>query len=1162
MSYPCPHCRTPATLDAGCPGCGRGPDPDAAEVVRLDAEIARLGEHLAGLRRAERAADEQLRDTWLRRHAAAARVRAAVAARPAATPAPAPAPMPASVPAPRTPEASTRLVQNALFLLGGLLLGVAAIVFTAVAWAQFGVGGRAALLAGFTAAALAVPPLALRRGLTATAETFAAVGLLLVLLDGYAAWYVNLFGVSGHSASGYAGAVCAVTAVLAAGYQRVTGLTGPRYAALVVAQPVLPLLVAPLGPDATGWSYTLAAVALLNLAVARLNRRGPAVTAYAFASLAVLLAGLAALLALAVASAPAPAAAAASALVTAALVVLAGAWQARLDVARSVAGGLLVVAVGVGGGRFLDVAGGERSPLLISALVAVLAVAAAGARRVLPPVVGRGPWAGAVVLLVLPVTVALIGVADSAARTVAAAQPFLRAALDAPVDPVDGQLLAVVALLAVGVTALVPPARWRAVALGSVALLALALPAVTGLPWWTAPALDLPVAAAALAVATRRRRVAGWCATAAVLAAHAVTVGLGRPGVAAATFGGVMAAGIGTAVLAWPTPRRRGVGGGALLAGLLAVPAAGWAVAAASSAPGVWQARAALAAAVVVAAVQLVVSRRRQTYRPFAAVAAAIAAVGAPLWALGSGDSPAVYAALGLVLVATTAAVPGVAVTAAVPLTVAVALAAGAGVLAVLAAPYGWLGEIWTGRPAGIGIDPAGVAPVSFADSAAVALVAVAVAVWRWCAAAPLSPGTAWAAGPAFALAVPMGLAAGGVPWPGVPAASLVIGVAGLLLVALRRPGAPGVSGVPAAAGSAVPGSAGGAAGAGLPAARSVSRAAAVVVSAALVGAGLAGALPTHAATIAALGVMIAAGAAAGSAGRDPVVRMAARPIAVAAALALAFTAGRAGGLSVAATALPVLAAAALALAAGTALSARADASGAGRRAVEGRVVEERAVEGRAVQAAAHAGAVVALLLAAGSARHAAAVCALWGVALGVRALRPGERTVTRHVLVVAAAAAEVGGWWLLVAAEQVATPEVYTLPAAAVALLAGRLALRSRPELTSWIAYGPALAAALLPTCASVLVADGQPVRRLALGAGALAVVLAGTYARLQAPVVIGGGVLAVVALHELILVWDLLPRWIPLAIAGLLLVALAMTLERRRRDLARVRAALHRMS
>jgi hypothetical protein len=139
---------------------------------------------------------------------------------------------------------------------------------------------------------------------------------------------------------------------------------------------------------------------------------------------------------------------------------------------------------------------------------------------------------------------------------------------------------------------------------------------------------------------------------------------------------------------------------------------------------------------------------------------------------------------------------------------------------------------------------------------------------------------------------------------------------------------------------------------------------------------------------------------------------------------------------------------------------------------------------------------------------------------------------------------------------------EAYTLPAAAVALLAGWLRMRSRGDLSSWAAYTPALAAAFLPSLASVLVAEGEPVRRLLLGLGALAVVLLGAYARLQAPVVIGGAVVVAVGLHELVLVWDLLPRWIPLAAGGLLLVGLAMTLERRRRDLARVRAAVARLS
>jgi hypothetical protein len=331
------------------------------------------------------------------------------------------------------------------------------------------------------------------------------------------------------------------------------------------------------------------------------------------------------------------------------------------------------------------------------------------------------------------------------------------------------------------------------------------------------------------------------------------------------------------------------------------------------------------------------------------------------------------------------------------------------------------------------------------------------------------------------------------------------------------------------------------------------------VAGAGLAAAGLAGALPARWSTLVATGAIVVAGAVAGTAARDLPARLTGWIVAVAAALGFAFTAGRAAGLALPSAALPVLAASAAALAAGALLPARR--GGATRPAAAG-AIGSRAVEGRAIEAAAHAGAVLALLLTVGSARHAAVVCTLWGVALGVRALRPVERRAVRHGLVVAAAAAELGGWWLLLAAERVSLPEAYTLPAAGVALLAGRLALRSVPGLSSWIAYGPALAAALLPSLARVLAEDGQPVRRLLLGLGALAVVVAGAQRRRQAPVVIGGGVLIVVALHEMALIWDLLPRWIPLAGAGLLLVGLAMTLERRRRDLARMRAALTRMS
>jgi hypothetical protein len=212
--------------------------------------------------------------------------------------------------------------------------------------------------------------------------------------------------------------------------------------------------------------------------------------------------------------------------------------------------------------------------------------------------------------------------------------------------------------------------------------------------------------------------------------------------------------------------------------------------------------------------------------------------------------------------------------------------------------------------------------------------------------------------------------------------------------------------------------------------------------------------------------------------------------------------------------------------------------------------------EDRAVEAAAHASAALALLLTTGYFGYAAAVCTLWGAVLGLRALRAAGRSG----YLIAAAGAEAAGWLLLMAAAEIAVLEAYTVMVGAFALVIGMVMRRRR--MSSWVAYGPALAATLLPSLASVLVADGQYLRRLLLGLAALMVVVAGATFRLRAPVVIGGGVLAVAALRELAGVWDLIPRWIPLAAGGLLLVVLASTLERRRRDLARFRQALGRMT
>lgn len=74
--------------------------------------------------------------------------------------------------------------------------------------------------------------------------------------------------------------------------------------------------------------------------------------------------------------------------------------------------------------------------------------------------------------------------------------------------------------------------------------------------------------------------------------------------------------------------------------------------------------------------------------------------------------------------------------------------------------------------------------------------------------------------------------------------------------------------------------------------------------------------------------------------------------------------------------------------------------------------------------------------------------------------------------------------------------------------------------------------------------------------------VVLVGARARLQAPVIIGGGTLVLLPLPELVFLWRVLPTWMPLTLAGLVMLGCAITYERRRRDLARLRTMFGRMT
>jgi hypothetical protein len=472
VTYPCPHCGAPASDQTGCPSCGRGPDADAAEVIRTDAEISTLIGELATARRAVGDLEGRIGMAWQRRNAAAARVRAAVGTRPER----------------RKPETSTRAVQNVLFVLGGLLLGVAAIVFTAVAWAQFGVAGRATVLGFFTVVALTVPLFARRRGLTATAETMAAVGVLLLLLDGYAARHVNLFGMASVSPARYAGAVCVAAAAIAAAYAAATGLTGPRFAALLVFQPAVPLLVARAHPGLAGWSLTFGLLAAFDLAVRR-ARVAPA--AYACAGLAVLVA-------------LAPAVIAAGSTLATAQPFFHTAWTAAVPSAGwRLPAALALVTAAV----FLALPRWLRPVALVAGASSVAVALPAGLHL---------PWWNGPILDLVVVTAALAlavrhtapALATPAARVAASATPAARvAALPAAASP----------------SAAPVAASWGTRVASS--------PSVAAL---TASAIGL----------------VSQLAAAVLLGLHAVAVGLGRPGMAAGVLTAVALLGAGTAVTA------------------------------------------------------------------------------------------------------------------------------------------------------------------------------------------------------------------------------------------------------------------------------------------------------------------------------------------------------------------------------------------------------------------------------------------------------------------------------------------------------------------------------------------------------------------------------------------------------------------------------------
>jgi hypothetical protein len=156
-------------------------------------------------------------------------------------------------------------VQNLLLTLGGLLLAGAALVFAAVTYERLGAGGRAAVLATLTLLAAVAAPRLRARGLTSTAETIGAVVLALAALDAYG---LRTLGLAEDSAPQvYTAACCAVLAVGAIAYGRLTGLLLVQVLGVVVAQLPVPLLLAHAGASAATVGLALAALGAADLGV-------------------------------------------------------------------------------------------------------------------------------------------------------------------------------------------------------------------------------------------------------------------------------------------------------------------------------------------------------------------------------------------------------------------------------------------------------------------------------------------------------------------------------------------------------------------------------------------------------------------------------------------------------------------------------------------------------------------------------------------------------------------------------------------------------------------------------------------------------------------------------------------------------------------------------
>ncbi|MFY1700522.1 SCO7613 C-terminal domain-containing membrane protein [Micromonospora sp. WMMA1923] len=815
---------------------------------------------------------------------------------------------------------------------------------------------------------------------------------------------------------------------------------------------------------------------------------------------------------------------------------------------------------------------------LVVAAVLVLVIAVAA--RAMPVEWRRGPILGVAVGGVLIGVLAGWSAVRGGFGVLATPGPIWSGDLtNWPAAPTGGstwQAPVALALLAVAAAVLLPP-PWRYDVSGGAAVLAtIAVPAAFGLPWWSPVLVGIMVATgfAMAAVATVDPRAGlSRALLAGLLCLYAAGAGLVRPWTTALALGSIVLLGVAVAVVArvqasWQVndlttegmpPHLVQIGGAAAGAALLATPGAVAALAAEfGRSPQVILTSALAATSLGLVALGTVRDRVPQ-YLPYGSGAVAGGATITALAAIPVGLPVGVYAAaaalLGVLaeLLRAATAPPaesarpvrrwsvrfdgalrrdpddpvlrwrvspaaGALAAATVPILLAL-YSIGPALVMALVQPYRTLSATWQGPPPELlSVPPAAADPTHVLTTllltVTAALAAVGFSDGRRSRAVPvILPGIG-----VTLLIAPIAL---GQPWPASALAGLAVFTISMLGLALTPPPPPAER------------------------ARSLRWARVLVFGLGLAagGAGLAAGLATQELTLFVLGGGAAVGLVAAIFGTTGRARILGWLFASLKAQLFVLTLGLAAGFPAVWSAFGVLAV-------GAALQVLAVTLPRLRR-------PEAQREAATVEWSGFAAALIALALAFDSPRHIAGLLAAWGAVLGVAATRPGRRPTERRILFWAVVLCEITAWWILMRVADVALPEAYTLPFALLALLVGLLELRQRADLSSWVAYGPALVAAFVPTLAIVLATDTSLMRQVLLLLGAVAVLVFGSTSQQQAPVIIGAVVTAIAALHAL---FSLGP-WLVLIPVGLVLLVLGASNERRRRAQERLQTALRGM-